>query len=251
MKIIINEKQFLVLLEQRSDYLIDKQSNSLLNATGIRSDDDYKKVDKAINTAMKTTKITLDPHTLMTIAQIGTAFIPVIGPLISLGIGLADAAMYYNEGDKKTAGLVGLFSVIPGIGGLASKMGLGKVSSKILGNIGKKIAKGAKLTPGEAQITSKIAKNRKLLQTEINKLTAAGKNTNLAKKGVKSQLKKQGVKKSVAKTVTPIVGYGATGALYSTVYDKLNTQNQNINFDKIDVKNVSQANKDAALNVKW
>jgi len=43
-------------------------------------------------------------HTVNTVLQIATAFIPLVGPVISMGIGLADAAMYWNEGDKKTAG---------------------------------------------------------------------------------------------------------------------------------------------------
>ena len=58
----------------------------------------------------------LDPHTLMTVLAIGTAFIPVVGPFISAGIGLADAAMYYKEGDKTSAGVTAAFSMIPFIG---------------------------------------------------------------------------------------------------------------------------------------
>jgi hypothetical protein len=252
-KFIITEEQYSLLLEQRSDYAIDRQSNAIMNATGIRPDKDYNKVNKIIDTEQNRIGKQLDTHTLMTIAQIGTAFIPFVGPFISAGIGLADAAIYYNEGDKKTAGLVGLFSIIPGIGGLASKMGLGKVSSKVLASIGKKIGMGAKLTNGEVQVANKIAQNRQLLQAEISKLSQAGKSTSLAKQGVKSQLKKQAIKKSIVKTGAPIVGYGAAGAGYSVGYDKLNPQQQlpNIDLNKIDIKNVSQANKDAALNVKW
>ena len=47
-------------------------------------------------------------HTVNTVLQIGSAFIPVIGPFISAGIGLADAKKYYDEGDTKTAGLIGM-----------------------------------------------------------------------------------------------------------------------------------------------
>ena len=57
----------------------------------------------------------IDPHILMTVLAIGTAFIPVAGPFISAGIGLADAAMYYKEGDKYMTGLTLAFSLIPGL----------------------------------------------------------------------------------------------------------------------------------------
>jgi hypothetical protein len=63
----------------------------------------------------------MDPHTLMSIAQIGTSFIPFVGPFISAGIGLADAKMYYSEGDKKTAGITAALSMIPFVGSLISR----------------------------------------------------------------------------------------------------------------------------------
>jgi hypothetical protein len=251
MKIIITEKQYSFILEQKSDFLIDRQSNSIMNAVGIRPDKEYHQVNKMIDTEKNRIGKQLDPHTAMTILQIGTAFIPVVGPFISAGIGLADAALYYNEGDKKTAGMIGLFSVIPGIGGLAAKMGLGKVSAKVLGNIGKKISMGTKLTNGEVQIANKVAKHRQLLQNEISKLSKAGKNASLAKQGVKSKLKKQAVVKNVAKTGGVGLGYSALGAGYSAGYDKLNPQQPNIDFNKIDVKKISKVNQDAAINVKW
>ena len=200
----------------------------------------------------KETSSIVDTHTMMTILQIGTAFIPLVGPFISAGIGLADAAIYYNEGDKKTAGLVGMFSIIPGIGGLASKMGLGKIGAKTMAEICRKLGAGSKLTPIESQIVNKVAKNKQLLQSEIDKLSKIGiKNTEMAKQGAKSQLKKQAIKQNVVKTAKPIVGYGAAGAGYSEIYDKTNTQNQNVDFDKIDLEKISQANKDAALNVEF
>jgi hypothetical protein len=109
-----------------------------------------------------------DPHTRNTILQLSTAFIPYVGPYISAGIGLSDAKMYYDEGDKRMAGIVGLFSMIPGIGGLASKLGLGNIASKTLAEIGKKIGTGAKLTPAEIQIAQKVAQNAKVIQQSMN-----------------------------------------------------------------------------------
>jgi len=198
MKIIITEQQYKLIVEQKPDELYDKQFDALVD------------VCKSIS-----------PHTWMTIAQIGTSFIPLIGPVLSMGIGLADASMYYNEGDKKTAGMIGLFSVIPGIGGLASKLGLGNVSAKVMGEIGKKVSFGSKLTASETKIVNQVAKHKQLLKNEISKLSKAGKSTSLAKQGVKSQLKKQAITKNVGKFAGTVAGYGATGSVYGKTYDNL------------------------------
>jgi hypothetical protein len=52
-------------------------------------------------------------HGLLDIAAIGTSFIPVVGPFISIGIELGNAALYASEGDNYTAGLSLAFSLIP------------------------------------------------------------------------------------------------------------------------------------------
>ena len=53
-------------------------------------------------------------HEILDVLAIGTFFIPVVGPFISLGIDLGNAALYYNEGNKEMAGLVAALSIIPG-----------------------------------------------------------------------------------------------------------------------------------------
>ena len=133
--------------------------------------------------------------------------------------------MYYDEGDTKTAGLVGLFSIIPGIGGLATKLGLTKWSSKALGNIGKKISFDTKLTPGELKVVNRIASNKALIQKEINKLALSkkliknGNITKVAKQNVKKQVIKKNVATSIGKTAATVGGYGAAGEAYSKIYD--------------------------------
>jgi hypothetical protein len=170
MKYIITEQQYRFILEQKSDYdMVNRITKKVImeqSMGGMTSPQNFARYSKESLEKM-------DPHTLMTITQIGTAFIPFVGPFISAGIGLTDAAMYYNEGDKKTAGLVGVLSVIPGIGGLASKLGLGKWSAKDLGEIGKKISMGKKLLPQEISAVKKIAKNKNLIFSEINKVKSS------------------------------------------------------------------------------
>jgi hypothetical protein len=177
----------------------------------------------------------LDAHTLLTIAQIGAAFIPLVGPFISAGIGLADASLYYKEGDTKTAGLIGVFSLLPGMGALASKLGIGKLGSKAMAEIAKKIGIGAKLTAGETQIVNNIAKYRALIQSEITKL---GQNAgiNVAKQNVKKQLVRQSIKTNVANVTKPILGYGTTYAAYNKGYDYVqrNTPKTKSEKEKLD-----------------
>ena len=160
MNYLITKSQLKVIVNEQSDYKFDRQSNAIMHATGIRSDADYNTGNDVIKKAAEGVPLPLVDHTTMTILQIGSAFIPFIGPFISAGIGLADAKKYYDDGDTKTAGLVGLFACIPGIGGLASKMGLAKWSAKALSEIAKKISLGKKLLPVEIQVANKIVQYR-------------------------------------------------------------------------------------------
>jgi len=109
MKYVITERQYKTITEQ---WWNDPKHPEWK----VYAPTDYEKRELKKGETFLNNLNNLNPHTLMTIAQIGTAFIPLVGPFISMGIGLADAAMYYNEGDKKTAGLIGVFSMIPGIG---------------------------------------------------------------------------------------------------------------------------------------
>lgn len=259
MKIVITEQQYILILEQRSDYAMDRQSNAILRSTGIRNQKDYNTVNTVLKKAEDSSNplLNVDKHTAMTILQIGTAFIPLVGPFISMGIGLADAAMYYNEGDKKTAGLIAVFSMIPGVGGLAAKMGLSKWSAKALGEIGKKMSLGSKLTPIETQVVNRVAQHKQLIQTEMNKMgkqatIQSGKNA-AKKQIVKSNIIKgtKKVGKFSGKQVAPYVG---TGYAYDKVYDatsgKKETPSQG-DITKIDTKTISPANLKASKELQF
>lgn len=201
------------LYEQPSDFAIDKRSNAIMNAVGIRSKEDYNTVNSVIKKGME--PIHLEKHTELAILQIVTAFIPLIGPFISAGIGLYDAKLYYDDGDTKTAGLVGMFAIIPGIGGLASKLGLTKWTAKALGELGKKISWGQKLLPQEIQAAKIIAKNQNLILADIKASPVIAKE--LAKQSAKEIAKK--VATTVGKTTATVGGYVAAGKAYSKTYD--------------------------------
>ena len=190
MKYILTETQLKLLVEQAPPTLTSSnQTSALQPTTNVKSG--------TINSTFGTGEG--DLHSFMTVLQIGTAFIPLVGPFISMGVGLADAAMYYNEGDTKTAGLVGVFAMIPGIGGLASKMGLSSWTAKALGEIGKKISLGLKLSPVEIQVGKKVAQYKNLIQQEIAKVGVSA-----AKQNVKKRLVKKAIINNELNTLPPL-----------------------------------------------
>jgi hypothetical protein len=155
MKVIINKNQYNLILEQGG-----------LGIYGTPGSKSLEQGNKSI--------ANLDPHTLMTILGIGTAFIPVVGPFISAGIGLVEAGMYYNEGDKKTAGITGALSILPFIGLVASKIpGIRQLGAKGMAILAGKLSKGGKnLTKVELEIANALKLNETLIK---NELSSAGK----------------------------------------------------------------------------
>jgi hypothetical protein len=232
--------------------MMDRRGNALLNATGIRSDKDYKEVNKVIDKAQEVMK--LDPHTAMTVLQIGTAFIPVVGPFISAGIGLADAAMYYNDGDTKTAGMVAMFSLMPGVGGIVSKIpGVKQLGVKGMSALASKMSKGAKITdPVELAVVNGISKNPDLVKSSLNTQVKSLAQQSTAKQ-LSSNVKKPllNLAKSglnwTAKNVVPYVGAGAG---YEYGWNKFNPQ-QSINLANIDTKTISAANLKASKELQF
>lgn len=154
-------------------------------------------------------------HEIAMIAAIATAFIPVIGPVLSAGIGLADAKMYYDEGDKYTAGLITVLSLIPG----------GRVVAKSLAR--KIITKSGVLTATEKSVLAKLAANKTLAKEQMAKLLQAavetGKVTDAALKTMTKFVK------PVSKGVYQVIGTGAQIVTPMIAYDAAwNAANPNV-----------------------
>lgn len=145
---------------------------------------------------------TIDPHTVATVAGIGALFIPIIGPFLSAGIGLADAALYAKEGDTKTAGLVAAFALLPAVGSVVSKIpGIKQLGVKGMSALASRLSKGIQITnPVELAVVNGINLNKNLVQSGLNSqvrtlaqqsVSRAVNNatkvelTNLAKNGIK------------------------------------------------------------------
>ena len=164
MKYVITERQYKVITEQvKANLTPSNQSSSLKPTTKVKSG--------TINPTLGG-GTGLDVHTFMTLAQIATAFIPVAGPFISAGIGLADAGLYYKEGDKNAAGLTAAFSMLPFAGKIVSKIpGVNKLGAKGMAALASKISKGEKLSELEMPIANSIAKYSKYVSSELTAMS--------------------------------------------------------------------------------
>lgn len=108
-------------------------------------------------------------HEILQIGSIATLFIPVVGPLISLGLDLADSALYASEGDKYNAGLMLAFSLIP-FGELIAKIpAVKKIGRDGLANLLKKTKTNSKLTADEVNALKGIATEEKWLKSSMTK----------------------------------------------------------------------------------
>lgn len=251
MKYVISERQFNLIKEQVSDSRFGpEQYMNQQERQAYHSGNSEKAADALLSGSNKQMEHirSLDPHTIMLVLGIASAFLPVVGPIMALGIGLADSALYLKQGDKKTAGLVALFSAIPAAGSLATKLGLTQWTARQLGEIGKKLSFGTQLTQNEIQVVNRVAKYKDLIKSEMDKL---GKTATIeaGKKGVKNKIVKQTVAKNVGKTAGVLGAYGGLGYTYNKVYDKI--FGGGIDLNSVQIKDVSDVNKKAASEIKF
>jgi|LauGreDrversion4_1035100.scaffolds.fasta_scaffold103460_2 hypothetical protein len=145
-------------------------------------------------------------HNVNTILAIGTAFIPIIGPFLSAGIGLMDAAQYYQEGSKTEAGVAAFFSLLPGLGKVVQKIpGITQLGQKGMAALGSKIVNKQALTKVEQEIINFIGINIDLVRNEANNSIKS-----MAAKGLNKVGNNPTTKKIVNSAATTGLQYGAT-----------------------------------------
>jgi hypothetical protein len=115
-----------------------------------------------------------DTHKMNTVLQIATAFIPYVGPFISAGIGAADAKLYWNEGDKTSSVITGLFSMLPFLKFVPGSKELGSKGMSLLAD--KLLKGGANLTKAEAEIVNAVKMFTPKIQEELTKMAPKLKN---------------------------------------------------------------------------
>jgi len=197
---------------------------------------------------------TIDPKTLTMVLGVASAFIPIIGPFLSVGIGLVEAAQYQKAGDTKTAGMVAMFSLLPFVGSIVTKIpGAKQLGYKGMVALATKLTKGGgKLTQIESEVALGIANNLPLIKQEMNryvKTVAQQSTTKQISPNAKNTLLNLGKSGLIwsAKNITPYVGAEAG---YNYAWNKFNPE-QSIDLANIDVKNISDVNKAAAAQLKF
>jgi hypothetical protein len=108
-------------------------------------------------------------HTVNNVLQIGSLFIPVIGPLVTAGIGLADAAVYAKEGRTTEAGIVAAFSLLPGMASVISKIpGISQLGQKGMTALATKVLSKTPLNSVEQGVMTGVQANAALIKQEAN-----------------------------------------------------------------------------------
>jgi hypothetical protein len=207
-------------------------------------------------TSNKTDNYKVDDHTFNTILSIGTAFIPVIGPFISAGIQLYDAAKYYNEGDGKTAGMMAMFAFLPGAGAVISKVpGVKQLGANGMKTLATKLSTKAPLSKLESEVATGLSSNQSLVQQELSKLaseTAKKTAETATKESTKQSLVNIG-KKGLVFTGKNVAPYVAAGEVYDKTYDSLNPEDD-VNLEaalEVDISQIPEETKQAALNIQF
>jgi len=171
----------------------------------------------------------VDTHDVLGVLELGTLLIPVVGPFISAGFGLGNAALYYKEGDTKSAGLFALFSILPFVGELSMVKKLGQAGMDDL--VKKLSTKGSKvtLTPLENNVVNEISKNKNMLKTTLNdKIKKMASNAVNKTKNLSPTTKKNLL--TVGKFGLASGAYLGAGVAYSKTYDYFDKKNKEKDF---------------------
>jgi hypothetical protein len=155
----------------------------------------------------------INPHTLLAIASLASVFIPVVGPFVAAGLGMMDSAIYWKQGKKKEAAIVGLFSLLPGILKVTKLIPeIVQLGQKGMATLGSKVASGAELTTAEAGIVDSIVTNQAVVLSEAEAVAkniaaqGANKVANKATKETLTHIAKHGLEKGVEHTLVHAAG---------------------------------------------
>jgi hypothetical protein len=173
-------------------------------------------------------------HELFLIASIVAPLIPVVGPFVSAGIMLADAALYAKEGDTYNAGLSGIFAALPLIGPVAKLGGgvIAKLGKSGMAKLGSKVATSAKsgtplkVTATERAALNAIQKNSKLVKQQADSYLAGLVKQNASKiktmNAAAREALKQTAKQRRTRVAAEVLGVMGTVYAYDWAYYKAN-----------------------------
>ena len=138
-----------------------------------------------------------NPHDILAGSAMLLGLIPMVGPLLALGIGSVDAALYYYEGNTKAAGITLLISLIP----IVSKIPAVKaIANTTLDGLAQKAVTNGLLTSEERAALNIIDKNKNVLAKEVETYSNSMKTK--AADAIRNQAK--GLGKELTKGKTPV-----------------------------------------------
>ena len=156
-------------------------------------------------------------HDILTTVQFALLFVPVVGWFAAAGIGLANAGMYYKEGDTKQAGVEAIFALLPGVGKIAKTIpGISKLGANGMAKLGGKLATSKKpvLNKIEMLVIKDMSKYKDLIKTDLTeyfKARAKNEAAQIAKNATKSKAS-QLAANSLNKFAAAGIGLGKVGA---------------------------------------
>jgi hypothetical protein len=178
-----------------------------------------------LSQASKVSKAMVDyyeenPHLVHQVMQFGALVIPVVGPFISAGIGLADAATYVKEGKNNEAGVAAFFALLPGIASLVNKIpGVKQLGQKGMQALASKLLTRAPLSAVEQGVVTGINLNKELVKQETNNLVksmasnAASKVKDTATKKAIMNIAKDGIEKGAEEVAMNMAATKPTQAI--------------------------------------
>jgi len=113
-------------------------------------------------------------HEILDGIAIMTFFVPIVGPLLSLGIEVGNAALYAAEGNKEMAALSAAFALIPGGEYIRQIPAIKNVSKRTIIKIFQRANKGKVLSKANQEILEAVAENSGKI-SRLAKLGALGK----------------------------------------------------------------------------
>ena len=162
-----------ILLEQENPAVVDRWSNSLMHATGNRSDKDYNTIVQMDKDRMKKNAefvSNLDSHDAILVTQIAVSLlVPGIGLAIAAGLGVVDAGIYAYEGKSREAGLAMVFAALGALGAIPK---VAKITTQVANGIAKKLllpAAAQKFTETELRVIRWVAQNQNKIPGIISK----------------------------------------------------------------------------------
>ena len=181
-------------------------------------------------------------HLANAILGVAVSFVPVVGPLAAIVIGMADAQKYLKDGDTKTAGLTALFSLIPVAGQiLGTTFKIAKFAKPDILKLQNKLLTGQQLTKVEMEALDEIAKNHTKITQGLETLAAKEAAKPTASAIIKSlPTLAKNVTTSVVKSAVP---YVAAYAGYEGAYQQIqaNTPQNLASSEGMDWKKVKEA----------